>query len=188
MALDRRSFLKVLGSGSGVAAFSCSDREAADHLAPATAGDELRDADLTWGKAPCRFCGTGCGVEVGVHEGRVKAVRGDQASPVNSGLLCVKGYHLPAFLYGEDRLTHPIRRHPDGREEQISWEAALDLVAEHFGNALEQHGPNSVAVYGSGQWTVFDGYAALKWSRAACARTTSIPMPACAWPARSWAS
>ena len=44
---------------------------------------------------------------VGVEQGRVVAVRGDEASPVNRGLLCVKGYHLPGLLYGADRLLLP---------------------------------------------------------------------------------
>ena len=51
---------------------------------------------------------------VGVEQGRVVAVRGDEASPVNKGLLCVKGYHLPGLLYGEDRLLYPQRRNADG--------------------------------------------------------------------------
>ncbi len=164
MSMNRRNFLKVLGSGSAVAAFSCGDREQAERMA--AAGDELRDADLTWGKAPCRYCGTGCGVEVGVRDGKVMAVRGDEKSPVNKGLLCVKGYHLPAMLYGRDRLVRPQRRHPDGRVEEISWDAALDLIAEKFQTTLDEHGPESVAMYGSGQWTIFDGYAAVKWVKA----------------------
>ncbi len=47
---------------------------------------------LTWAKAPCRFCGTGCGVMVGVKNGRVVAVQGDLENPVNKGLRCAKGY------------------------------------------------------------------------------------------------
>ncbi len=161
--LDRRSFLRLLGGSGGVVAFSCRDRDAAERLADAPAGI---DADVSWDKAPCRFCGTGCGVEVGVADGRVVAVRGDQASPVNRGLLCVKGYHLPGFLYGEDRLREPLRRHPDGRLEAISWDAALDLIAERFGDTLARKGPEAVGMYGSGQWTIYDGYAALKWVKA----------------------
>ena len=163
--MERRDFLKVLSAtaATGVAAFSCSDREAAERIAARQ--DGLSDADLDWQKAPCRYCGTGCGVEVGVHDGKVKAVRGDEANPVNKGLLCVKGYHLPGFLYGADRLTHPQKRAADGGWERISWDEALDLVAEQYGSALAEHGPDSVAIYGSGQWTVFDGYAATKWFR-----------------------
>jgi len=160
MGIDRRRFLQLAAGGSAVAAFSCRDRQEAARLAGEAGA--LPD-DLAWGKAPCRFCGTGCGVEVGVSGGRAVAVRGDEASPVNRGLLCVKGYHLPGFLYGEDRLTRPQRRHPDGTLETITWDEALDLVADRFRSTLEEHGPEAVAVYGSGQWTVFDGYAALKW-------------------------
>ena len=161
MKIDRRRFLTGVGAGTSIAAFSCSDREEAERLAAGDAAEGI--PNLKWSKAPCRFCGTGCGVEVGVADGTVQAVRGDEASPVNRGLLCVKGYHLPAFLYGKDRLTQPQRRFPDGRVETISWDEALDLVAQNFSQALEEGGPEAVAVYGSGQWGVHDGYAALKW-------------------------
>ncbi len=161
--MNRRELLKTLGgTAGGIAAFSAAQRaEAAALLVGAQGGP--REEDLDWKKAPCRYCGTGCGVEVGLHSGRVMAVRGDQASPVNKGLLCVKGYHLPAMLYAKDRLLYPQRRHPDGRLERITWDQALDLVASKFKETLETKGPEAVAVYGSGQWTVFDGYAALKW-------------------------
>ena len=115
--MRRRDFLKTLGaSGTAVAAFSCADREAAERSA---ADGTDADVDLKWDKAPCRFCGTGCGVEVGVKDGKVMSVRGDEANPVNKGLLCVKGYHLPGFLYGEDRLRHPLKRRDDGEFELL---------------------------------------------------------------------
>lgn len=60
-----------------------------------------------------------------------------------------------------------MKRKADGTGfEKISWDEALDLVAEQFQATLAEHGPDAVAVYGSGQWTVFDGYAALKWVKA----------------------
>tara|TARA_R110002126_G_scaffold27665_18_gene92881 strand:- start:1892 stop:4225 length:2334 start_codon:yes stop_codon:yes gene_type:complete len=118
---------------------------------------------VEWSKAPCRFCGTGCGVEVGVSSGRVVSVRGDEKAEVNKGLLCVKGYHLPGMLYGEDRLTHPQRRKADGSLEMITWDEAFDLIAERYATTLKDHGPEAVGMYGSGQWTIHDGYAALKW-------------------------
>ncbi len=162
MTADRRDFLKGIGATAlGVCAFSCGDKQEAERIAGAA--QQIDPSDLTWGKAPCRFCGTGCGVEVGVKDGRAIAVRGDEKSPVNRGLLCVKGYHLPGFLYGKDRLTHPLRRQSDGSFKKISWDEALDLVAQKYKEALAAHGPESVSIYGSGQWSVFDGYAALKW-------------------------
>ncbi|MFQ5674728.1 MAG: molybdopterin-dependent oxidoreductase, partial [bacterium] len=122
----------------------------------------LLEPNLTWDKAPCRFCGTGCGVMVGVKDGKVAAVAGDQLNPVNKGLLCIKGYSLPGILYGEDRLTKPLIKTNDSFK-QATWDEALDLVADKYSEAIKKKGPNSVAVYGSGQWTITDGYAALKW-------------------------
>jgi nitrate reductase NapA len=160
MALNRRRFLFELGLITGTVTAGCTGR---GRPRPDTDDSGPAEADLAWGKAPCRYCGTGCGVEVGVHDGKVVAVRGDVASPVNRGLLCVKGYHLPGMLYGEDRLLHPMKRKPGGGFERIGWDEAIALVARKFREALDKHGPDAVGVYGSGQWTVFDGYAALKW-------------------------
>jgi nitrate reductase NapA len=159
--IGRRTFLKIAGVATpAVAAFSCADRDEAARIGSDAPVDR---ASVKWDKAPCRFCGTGCGVMVGVEQGRVVAVRGDEASPVNRGLLCVKGYHLPGLLYGADRLLYPQRRNADGSLTRISWDEALDLVARRFGETLKESGPGAVAMYGSGQWTVFDGYAAQKW-------------------------
>jgi nitrate reductase NapA len=161
--MDRREFLTIgsaAAAAGAVGAIGCSRETAVTPEGQAA----IARADVAWSKAPCRFCGTGCGVEVGVRDGKVVAVRGDELSPVNKGLLCVKGYHLPALLYGRDRLTRPLKRNADGQGFQpISWDEALDLVATKFKETLAEHGPDAVAMYGSGQWTVFDGYAALKW-------------------------
>ncbi|MCA8967990.1 MAG: molybdopterin-dependent oxidoreductase, partial [Planctomycetes bacterium] len=163
MSVDRRDFLTHLGVSSSAAVLAGFYPDPALAIVATNSDDD----GLVWDKAPCRFCGTGCGVEVGVRDGEVKAVRGDERSPVNKGLLCVKGYHLPAILYGRDRLKFPLRRKADGSGyEQISWDAALDLIAEKFSTTLKEQGPDAVAMYGSGQWTVFDGYAALKWVKA----------------------
>ena len=66
---------------------------------------ERAASELKWDKAPCRFCGTGCGVMVGVKDGRVVATHGDVKAEVNRGLNCVKGYFLSKIMYGADRLT-----------------------------------------------------------------------------------
>jgi nitrate reductase NapA len=184
--MDRRDFLLASGAAAATSTLGCS-RETA--VAP-DVKSEIPLANVSWSKAPCRFCGTGCGVEVGVTDGKVVAVRGDELNAVNKGLLCVKGYHLPALLYGRDRLKQPLKRNDDGQGfRPISWNEALDLVASKFKETLEKHGPDAVAMYGSGQWTVFDGYAAMKWVKDGMrsAAITWRPTPAYACPARSWA-
>jgi nitrate reductase NapA len=91
-----------------------------------------------------------------VKDGRVVAIRGDEHAEVNKGLLCVKGYHVGLALYGKDRLTKPLLR-KDGKLVPISWNEALDVVARR---ALQN--PAGFAIYGSGQWTIPEGYAAQK--------------------------
>ena len=115
--------------------------------------------ELTWNKAPCRFCGTGCHVQVGVADGRVMAIAGDKAADVNKGLLCVKGYHVGGILYGKDRLTKPLLRRDDKLHE-ITWEQAIDTIATRIMKA-----PERFAFYGSGQWTIPEGYAAQKFMK-----------------------
>src|SRR6266581_1529705 len=91
-------------------------------------GDDQKD--WRWDKGVCRFCGTGCGIQVATTAGRVVAVRGDRDSPVNRGLLCVKGYALPQIQYGADRLTQPLLRKRDGKFDKtgefvpVSWPEA----------------------------------------------------------------
>jgi nitrate reductase NapA len=123
---------------------------------------------IVWDKAPCRFCGTGCSVMVGVKKGKIMAVRGDAKSSVNQGTLCVKGYSLPFIQYGRDRLTKPLVRMEKGRYSkrgeltETTWDFALDLMAEKAQQAIREKGPASVSMFGSGQWTIWEGYAASK--------------------------
>ncbi|WP_380058115.1 periplasmic nitrate reductase subunit alpha [Falsihalocynthiibacter sp. SS001] len=127
---------------------------------------------IKWSKAPCRFCGTGCGVMVGVKEGKVVATHGDMQHEVNRGLNCVKGYFLSKIMYGEDRLTTPLMRKKDGvfakdgEFEPVSWDEAFDTMAERVKKVLAEKGPESIGMFGSGQWTVLEGYAATKLMRA----------------------
>jgi nitrate reductase (cytochrome) len=159
--LDRRAFLRALAKASAAAA--------AVALVPGVLFPEemgrligsVRGSGVEWKKTPCRFCGTGCGLLVGLENGRAVAVTGDPESPVNRGLACVKGYHSVQMLYGRDRLTKAkVRR--DGRMVEVPIREALDLVAQRMQETIAQHGKDSVAIYGSGQWTIPAGYAASK--------------------------
>ncbi len=119
----------------------------------------IDDDSVRWDKAPCRFCGTGCHVQVGVRDGRVVSVAGDQHAEVNRGLLCVKGYHVGLALYGQDRLRTPLLRQGD-ELVPISWSRALDVIADRV-----ELDPSGFAFYGSGQWTIPEGYAAQKFMK-----------------------
>ena len=104
--------------------------------------------EIKWSKAPCRFCGTGCGVMVGVKEGKVVATHGDMQAEVNRGLNCIKGYFLSKIMYGDDRLTTPLLRKKngvydkDGEFEPVSWDEAFDVMAEQCKQVLKDKGPD----------------------------------------------
>ncbi|MFQ5738825.1 MAG: molybdopterin-dependent oxidoreductase [Acidobacteriota bacterium] len=159
-ALSRRSFLErsaLVFSGVALAGLLPGCNSASER-------DLATDGSLEWHKGVCRFCGTGCGVLVGTRHDKVVALQGDPKNSVNRGLLCVKGYYSPEILYGKDRLLYPqIRK--NGRLQSASWEEALELIAQRWQELLRSHGPDAISFYGSGQWTIPEGYAALKFMK-----------------------
>lgn len=154
MELSRRDFLKASAAAAAFAAAGAPLLRAKDAEAADSKG-------ITWSKAPCRYCGVGCSVLVGVKDGKIVATKGDPAGPVNKGLNCIKGYFLSKALYGKDRLTKPLIR-KGNKMVEASWDEALTLISSKFKESISKHGPDSVAIFGSGQWTVFEGYTASK--------------------------
>ncbi|MHB0777133.1 nitrate reductase [Halomonas sp. WWR20] len=109
------------------------------------------------GATTCPYCGVGCGVIATYEDGVITAVEGDARHPANHGRLCVKGSALHETLGEHGRLVHP---RVDGQE--VSWERALDSVAERLAATRETHGNGAVAAYLSGQLLTEDYYAANK--------------------------
>ncbi len=128
--------------------------------------------EWTWDKGVCRFCGVGCGIQIATRDGRIVAVKGDPDSPVNRGLLCVKGYANAKILYGADRLTQPLLRMKGGRFDKtgdfvpVSWRHAFEEMASQFTRVHGSLGPTGVGFMGSGQHTIQEGYAAAKLVKA----------------------
>ncbi len=104
----------------------------------------------------CPYCGTGCGVSVEISGDDVR-VSGDATHPANFGRLCVKGAALAQVLTHEERLLHP-----QIAGARAGWDEALDLVAENFRKTIAAHGPDSVALYVSGQLLSEDYYVSNK--------------------------
>ena len=167
MTLSRREMLKA--QAVSIAALAANMSVPADAQPVAGGVDALQ---IKWSKAPCRFCGTGCGVMVGVKEGKVIATHGDMKAEVNRGLNCVKGYFLSKIMYGDDRLTRPLLRKKggvyakDGEFTPVSWDEAFDVMAAKAKQTLKDKGPTALGMFGSGQWTIWEGYAATKLMRA----------------------
>ncbi len=113
-----------------------------------------------WVKGVCRFCGTGCGVLVGVKGGKVITVKGDPNNH-NAGFLCLKGALMPPIIYAKERVTQPLIR-KNGQLTPASWDEAMNLVVAKFKEALEKAGPTAVGYYGSGQALTEETYLAGK--------------------------
>ena len=165
MTATRRDFIRANAVAAAASAAGIATPAAATNLI-------ATDNRLKWAKAACRFCGTGCSLNVATRDNRVVATHGDINSPVNKGLACVKGYFLSKIMYGEDRLTRPLLRLRNGRYDKqgeftpVSWERAFDVMEEKFKAALKDKGPRGVGMFGSGQWTIWEGYAAAKLYKA----------------------
>lgn len=156
--IDRRTFIKQSAFLSAVGAAQAA---LPDILFPQSSQLSDLGSDVEWKKAPCRFCGVGCGLLVGIKGSKAVAVKGDPRSPVNKGLACIKGYHSIQSLYGSDRLTTAKVR-KNGVLVDVPISEALDLVASKLQETIKKHGKDSVSMYGSGQWTIPDGYVASK--------------------------
>ena len=160
--VTRREFLGTAAVATAAAALPIS----------ATVAGAPPERTWKWDKAPCRFCGVGCGVLVASANGKVVSVRGDPDSPVNRGLLCAKGLALPQVHAAADRLTTPLLRKRGGRFDRhgdfvpVSWEEALDVMAREWKRHFARLGPTGVALMGSGQHTIMEGYAAAKLVKA----------------------
>jgi anaerobic selenocysteine-containing dehydrogenase len=95
-------------------------------------------------------CPDTCVMTVGVENGRAVSVGGDPGHRFTQGFLCAKVNRYLDRVYSPDRLLHPLRRvgpKGSGRFERISWEAALDLVAERFRGVIAAHGAQAILPY-----------------------------------------
>jgi len=110
-------------------------------------------------KSTCCYCGVGCGVIIETENDRVISVKGDPTHPANFGRLCTKGSTLHLTTGHETRALYPeMRKNRHEPLQQQSWDAALDFVAEKFSAIINEHGPDSVAFYISGQLLTEDYY------------------------------
>src|SRR3954454_5256498 len=104
-------------------------------------------------RTTCPYCGVGCGLTVAADG----TIAGDKEHPANRGLLCSKGAALAETLDDTGRLLYP-----EIGGVRAGWDEALDLVAGMFLRTIDAHGPDSVALYVSGQFLTEDYYVANK--------------------------
>ena len=114
-------------------------------------------------KSTCPYCGVGCGVIIESTNTQITGVQGDPDHPANFGRLCTKGstLHLTASaaITQHTRLLQPMRREHRGEKPKvIAWDSALDFAATSFAQIMDEHGPDAVGFYISGQLLTEDYY------------------------------
>jgi len=117
---------------------------------------ESRVADA-WVKTTCGYCSVGCGMLVGVKDGKAVAARGNPEHPVNRGKLCPKGLSEHHILTAPGRATTPMLR-KDGVLVPVSWEEALLTMVTHIRDIQNRHGRGALGVVGTGQLLTEETY------------------------------
>jgi len=101
----------------------------------------------------CELCFWKCGILAHVRDGRVTKIKGNPKDPLSRGHLCPRGAGGTGLLYDPDRLQRPmIRRDKNGGQEfeEVSWDAALNVVAENFESIKARHGAEALALFSHG--------------------------------------
>lgn len=103
-----------------------------------------------WVQSACVLCSNGCGMDIGVKDGRIVGVRGRAVDAVSKGRLGPKGLHGWIANGSPDRLTQPLIRR-NGRLEAASWDEAMDLIVRRSQEIREQYTSGGIGFYTTGQ-------------------------------------
>lgn len=160
--ISRRRFLQVTGV-AGVAGVAASQMNSKALLTEAKADPGTAQAETKINKSICHQCPARCGIDVYTTNGRVHGIYGSANNPIANGKLCPKGHLGTYILYDPDRFKGPMKRtNPNkGRDEDpgfvpISWDEALDTVAERLNKLREREESHRFAMlYGRG-WGASD--------------------------------
>jgi len=109
-----------------------------------------KQSDKLWQPNACILCSLNCGIEVNIKNRHLINIRGDKKNPKSHGYVCQKASRLNYYQNHTSRLTHPLRRKRDGAYEKISWDTAIQEIAQKLVELRTKHGGHSIAYYGGG--------------------------------------
>ncbi len=137
-----------------------------------------------WVATTCGYCSVGCGMLIGVKDGRAVSVRGNPDHPVNRGVLCPKGLSEHHTLDADNRARYPmLRRGKRAARTRVSWDDALSEMATRFRSIQERHGRDSIGVISTGQLVTEEFYTLGQAGAARSRHTaTTTATPRCACP------
>jgi anaerobic selenocysteine-containing dehydrogenase len=124
---------------------------------PVTGYTSAQKIPERWVATTCGYCSVGCGMFIGVKDGKAVSVRGNPEHPVNLGKLCPKGLSEHYTLEAENRARYPLLR-KNGKLTRVDWDEALGTMAEKFQAVREKYGPQAVGVVSTGQLVTEEFY------------------------------
>jgi anaerobic selenocysteine-containing dehydrogenase len=140
------NYKRLLGIDNLSAEYSYSD----DPNFGYTASGKIPDK---WTPTTCGYCSVGCGMLIGVKDGKAVTVRGDVKHPVNHGRLCPKGLSEHYMIESENRARYPMLR---GR--RVSWKVAIETLVTEFRTVQDLHGKQALGIIGTGQLVTEEFY------------------------------
>lgn len=111
-----------------------------------------------WVKSTCGYCSVGCGLQIGVREGKAVAVQGDPDHPVNRGVLCPKGLTEHHAIHAPGRATVPLLKF-DHKLKPASWKTAYETLVGRFLAVQRRYGNEALGVLSTGQLVTEEFYA-----------------------------
>ncbi len=167
--ISRRKFIKNIVFAGAASTFSL--KGGLRIFSSAEAAENEIEADA-WYLSLCPYCGAGCGLYIGVKNGKVFAVKGAEEHSANKGYLCMKGLLLPQILYFKDRLTTPMINR-NNRFVKASWDEALDLLVSRLQSVIKSSGVDALGFYESAQLLTEEHYVLNKLAKG-CIGTNNV--------------
>lgn len=165
------SMLEAGCESCGACVAYCPTEALSDRNAPADT--DIDEKVMT----TCAYCGVGCNFDLNIREKQLQYVTSNPHAPVNGMHLCVKGRYGFDFVHHADRLTHPLVREwvlkgndrpPAGKRGKwvrVSWDEALDIVADKFSRMIDESGPDALGLFSSAKCTNEENYLMQKFAR-----------------------
>src|SRR5436305_10383623 len=117
---------------------------------PTRIDSRIKQEPERWVQSACVLCSNGCGLDIGVKDGRIVGVRGRASDVVNRGRLGPKGLNGWEANHSPDRLTSPLIRR-GGALQAASWDEAMDLIGSRTREIRERYTASAIGFYTSGQ-------------------------------------
>lgn len=124
---------------------------------PSRLDERTLDEPDQWVQSTCMLCSNGCGMDIGVRDGRIVGVRGREKDRVNHGRLGPKGLHAWESTNSPDRLTQPLIKR-DGAFHSVSWDEAMEMIVRRSREVIKKHTALGMGFYTTGQLLLEEYY------------------------------